>query len=157
MSESCLTVRNISRELPWGLPLPWVVYIIGFRYIAIFSYLGGCCTLWYRYQAAFDDYWMRLWGQPWGTREHIIWGFCSWQRKLGMGHLVKIYWGEGIWFSSLGLSVNTNHGVTQKTNNLLKGIRNPIPRKLYNPLYLIRNLVPKIIWSQWLRGLTVPT
>ena len=56
-----------------------------------------------------------------------------------------------------GCSGTTNPGVTQKTDNPLEGIWNPIPWKPDNPLKEIRNIVPNRIWSQWLRGLKVPT
>ena len=39
----------------------------------------------------------------------------------------------------------------------LKGIRNPIPQELDNPLKGIRYLVQNRTRSQWPRGLTIPT
>ena len=56
-----------------------------------------------------------------------------------------------------GRSGNTNPGGTQKSDNPLKGIRNPIPQNLYIPLKRIRYLVPNVIRNQWKRGLTVIT
>ena len=51
----------------------------------------------------------------------------------------------------------TNPGGTQKPDNPLKGIQNPIPRNLDNPCKRILELVPNGIQSQWPRGLTAPT
>ena len=42
-----------------------------------------------------------------------------------------------------GCAVTTNPGVTCKTDNHLKGIQNPIPRKPDNPRKGTRNIVPK--------------
>ena len=53
--------------------------------------------------------------------------------------------------------VTNNPWVTQKLDNPLKGIRNPITRKPDNPLKGIRDLVQNGTRSQWTRGLTVPT
>ena len=54
-------------------------------------------------------------------------------------------------------SGNTNPGGTQKPDNTLKGIHNIIPQNPDNLLKGIRNLVTNGIWSQWPRGLTIPT
>ena len=56
-----------------------------------------------------------------------------------------------------GCSGTNNTGVTWKPDNHPKGIRNPIPQKPDNSLKGICNLVPNGIYSQWARGLTVPT
>ena len=48
-------------------------------------------------------------------------------------------------------------GGTWKPDNTLKGIYNQISRNLDNTLKEIRNLEPNRTWSQWPRGLTVPT
>ena len=48
-------------------------------------------------------------------------------------------------------------GVMELADNVLKGIRNPIPRKPDNPIKEIWDLVLNGIWRQWPRGLTVPT
>ena len=55
-----------------------------------------------------------------------------------------------------GCSVTNNPRETQKPDNPLKGIRNPIPQNLDSPLKVIQNLVPNGIRGQWSRGLTVP-
>ena len=57
----------------------------------------------------------------------------------------------------INLAGNMYPGVTQKPDNSLKGIRNPIPRNPDDPLKGIQNLVPNEIWGQWPIGLTVPT
>ena len=57
----------------------------------------------------------------------------------------------------IGCDGTTNPWVTRKTDNPLRGIRNPITRNPDNPLKGIRNLVPNIIRIHWQRGLTVPT
>ena len=54
-------------------------------------------------------------------------------------------------------SGTTNHRGTQKPDNPLKGIRNPIPWSPDNNLKGIWYLVQNGTWSQWTRGLTVPT
>ena len=64
------------------------------------------------------------------------------------------YWRIG---TGIGCDGTTNTGVTRKPDNPLKIIRNPIPQKPDNPLKIIQNLVPNGIWSQWPRGLNVPT
>ena len=51
----------------------------------------------------------------------------------------------------------TNPRVTWKPDNPIKGIRNPISRKLDNPLKRIRNLLLNGIRSQWLIWFSVPT
>ena len=56
-----------------------------------------------------------------------------------------------------GFVGTNNPGRTQKPDNPLKGIWNPIPRNPNNPLKGIRNLVPNEIRIQWPIGLTVPT
>ena len=55
------------------------------------------------------------------------------------------------------ISGTANPGGTQKPDNPLMGIRNPIPQDLDNPLKGIRDLVQSGTRSQWLRGLTMPT
>ena len=56
-----------------------------------------------------------------------------------------------------GCDGTANTGVTQKLDNNLKVIRNPIHRNLDNPLRGIRNLVPNRILIQWSIGLTLTT
>ena len=51
----------------------------------------------------------------------------------------------------------TNTYITRKPDNTFQGIQNKIPKKSDNPLKGMQNLVPNGIWSQWPRGLTVPT
>ena len=56
-----------------------------------------------------------------------------------------------------GRDGTTNPGVTRKSDNPIKGIRDPIPQNPDNPLKEIRNLVLNRIRSQWKKGLTAPT
>ena len=56
-----------------------------------------------------------------------------------------------------GCAGTTNPRRTQKPDNTLKGILNPIPRNPDNPLKGIRYLVQIRTQSQWLKGLTVLT
>ena len=57
----------------------------------------------------------------------------------------------------IGCAVSIHPGVTQKPDNTPKGIRNPIPRDLYNLLKVIWNLVTNRIRSQCPIGLTITT
>ena len=54
-------------------------------------------------------------------------------------------------------SGNNNPGITQKPDNPLKVIRNPIPRNLDNTLKGTRDLLKNGTQIQWPRGLTVAT
>ena len=56
-----------------------------------------------------------------------------------------------------GCAGTTNYRVTQKLDNTLKRIRNPISLKLDIPLKGSRNLVPNRFQGQWKIRLTVPT
>ena len=56
-----------------------------------------------------------------------------------------------------GCAGTNNTGVTRTPNNTLKGIRNPIPQDLNNPLKGIRYLVQNGTRSHWPRGLSIPT
>ena len=58
---------------------------------------------------------------------------------------------------SIYIAGTKNPGGTQKLNNPLKGICNPIPQNLDNTRKGIRELVQNRIWSQWPIGLTIPT
>ena len=49
----------------------------------------------------------------------------------------------------------TNPGATWKPDIPLKGIQNPVPQKLDNPIERIRNLVKNRTRNQWPRGLPV--
>ena len=56
-----------------------------------------------------------------------------------------------------GCDVTTNPRRTQKPDNPLKGIWNPIPQDLDNPLKIIHDIVQNRTRSQWPIGLTIPT
>ena len=56
-----------------------------------------------------------------------------------------------------GCSGTTNPRGTQKFDNPLKGVRDTFPQDLDNPLLGIRDIVKNGTWSQWPRGLTIPT
>ena len=74
-------------------------------------------------------------------------------RQENRGKTIKFY-GE---MQEVNISGTTNTGGTQKLDTPLKGIQDPSPWNPDNPLNGIQNLVLNGIWSQWLRGLTVPT
>ena len=56
-----------------------------------------------------------------------------------------------------GCAGTNNIRRTRKPENPLKGIRNKIPRNLYNSLKGVQDLAPNGTRSQWPRGLTVQT
>ena len=56
-----------------------------------------------------------------------------------------------------GYAGTNNPRGTQRLDNPLKGIRNPIPQEPDNPLKGIQDLVQNITRSQWPRGLIMPT
>ena len=56
-----------------------------------------------------------------------------------------------------GCAGTNNPGGTQKPDNPLKAIRNPIPQKPDNLIKAIRGLVQNGTHIQWPRGLIVPT
>ena len=59
-------------------------------------------------------------------------------------------------FELIEIYGTTNPGVSQKPDNPLNWIRNPMTRNPDNPLKGIRNLVPNRIRDQCPIGLTVP-
>ena len=56
-----------------------------------------------------------------------------------------------------GYAGTTNPGGTWEPDNILKGIWNPIPQDLDNPLKGIQDLVQNGTCNQWPRGLTILT
>ena len=92
------------------------------------------------------------------TKHHPIWNYGTMRPRYVKATKKEIEnsknrkTGTGI-----GCTGTSNPEGTQKPDNPLKGIRNPISRNPDNTLNGIQYLVQNGTWSQWLSGLPVPT